>query len=110
MFLTDAGKLYICVAGDGSKVLVVVDFINVYLWQLNPGGTIFDAVPLDTRGHWSRVGRGSERVVDLPDGGHTEACIHAVFCVNDRCVSMGLWRVVKALLIEQCQLYTYYML
>ena len=74
-----------CVSGDGAKVLVVLHCSDVYIWQLRPGVTIFDAAPVDIIGCWSRVEHEGDRA--MPGGSQTEACVDAVFCINDRCVS-----------------------
>ena len=86
-----------CVSGDGATVLVVLHCSDVFVWQLRPGVTIFDAAPADIAGCWSRVGCDDDRT--LPGGGQTEACVHAVFCINDRCVSNAMRS--KAVLIEE---------
>ena len=86
-----------CVSGDGATVLVVLSCSDVFVWQLRPGVTIFDAAPADVTGRWSRVGCDDDRA--LPGGGQTEACVHAVFCINDRCVSNAIRS--KAVLLEE---------
>ena len=85
-------RLYMCASGDGATVLVVLHCSEVYLWQLRPGVTIFDAAPADVTGRWSRVGCDDDGT--LPGRGQTEACVHAVFCINDRCVSTLTFQIV----------------
>jgi len=73
---------YLCIAGSGSRLLLISLACDVYVWEIDRGQSLFTAVKDSSHvtGTWTRVDKSSQSAALAAVG--RELAIHTVFTSN----------------------------